>query len=875
MTEWEPATGAEADMRDALRANDQELYFRILARTELLLPVSAQALTGQVPMGWGTWTTGGRTHVLAFTSGAALKACLAENAGSARRTSYTDLAGSWPNHEWWLAVNPGLPIEGYLPAWFVAQLARGDVRLPGRTSAGRPRQDQAELAARSRGTAVVPGQGGQPEPAAAARLSSPVPAENGPPPVGSVHPATAPTGVSDALISPTAEHVTAGWVTTAADPARTGDRPQNDRPPNDRSPADRSPADRPLADRPLADRLAGDRSAADRSGTKWPGAERSAGPGVRPPAQNGGPPGRDRPPPNRTIPVQAFPGAPGDVVTGEVISGEVVSESDQIASPGRSAPDGPQHSSLSAWYAAAIGTPTEPVAPPADPLDRPADPYASPAEPMEAVPVIPAPPRPSPAPASPTPASPAPHSPAPHSSTPAGPTLEQGGPGSPASFDPVDRYQPLARPHAETPQGYAEPPQGYAEAPQAYAEPTQTDAGPAQGFAEATQAYANPAQSYAEPPQSYAEPPQSYAEPPQAHAEPAQAYAAAEETGVTGQPPAESAAAPGVAALAGFEPANEVERSLLEAAGDGSTETFLSTLLLAKVLLPIAPESIPGTRPGEEGFVWRTEPIDGATHVVVFTSPERLADHLPAQVETVAVKFVQLIRRWPRTEWSFAVNPGTPVGAKLPGAQIVGLANWAVEVGLGDDPEVAEPAQQAAGEPAAKSTYAPATEDPGRPTMMQKTIAPSQLGYYLERGYDRVSGFVHRATEIAHLNTPAQLEAALGLDYPGSPFSRDAAEVFVVRWPAYRPSLYRIPYGGQNEAAMRAMEGWVIERPPFRGNGFAPGEGSDVIAEFKVDSVRLPHGAKLCRIGADGTEQVIAVLDSDGPTWRRAGEPDA
>ena len=44
---------------------------------------------------------------------------------------------------------------------------------------------------------------------------------------------------------------------------------------------------------------------------------------------------------------------------------------------------------------------------------------------------------------------------------------------------------------------------------------------------------------------------------------------------------------------------------------------------------------------------------------------------------------------------------------------------------------------------------------------------------------------------------------------------------------------------------MRAMEGWVIERPPFRGNGFAPGEGSDVIAEFKVDSARLPHGAQL------------------------------
>jgi hypothetical protein len=130
---------------------------------------------------------------------------------------------------------------------------------------------------------------------------------------------------------------------------------------------------------------------------------------------------------------------------------------------------------------------------------------------------------------------------------------------------------------------------------------------------------------------------------------------------------------------------------------------------------------------------------------------------------------------------------------------------------------------------------------------------------------------VHRASELAHLNTPAQLHDALGLNFPGSPFQRDAEEIYVLRWPAYRPSLYRIPYGGQNEAAMRAMEGWVIERPPFRGNGFAPGESSDVVAEFKVDSARLPHGAQLVRISADGTEQTVAVLDTDALTWRRVG----
>jgi hypothetical protein len=321
-----------------------------------------------------------------------------------------------------------------------------------------------------------------------------------------------------------------------------------------------------------------------------------------------------------------------------------------------------------------------------------------------------------------------------------------------------------------------------------------------------------------------------------------------------------------------FRAANDVEEELLAAAGAGSTDTFLSTLLLARVLLPVAPDSAPGSRPGEPGFVWRTERLDGETYVVVYTSPERLADHLDEPVETVRVKFARLIRRWPDEAWSFAVNPNTPVGAKLPGEQIVALANWAAEVGLGDDAEP-EPQPPAAPEASAATTrHVPPPVDPNQPVVMQKTIAPSQLSYYLERGYDRVSGFVHRANELAHLNSPAKLHGALGLDYPGSPFSPEAEEIYVLRWPAHRPSIYRIPYGGQNEAAMRAMEGWVIERPPFRGNGFAPGESSDIVAEFKVDSARLPHGAQLWRIGADGTERMIATLDTDALVWRRVGE---
>jgi hypothetical protein len=332
------------------------------------------------------------------------------------------------------------------------------------------------------------------------------------------------------------------------------------------------------------------------------------------------------------------------------------------------------------------------------------------------------------------------------------------------------------------------------------------------------------------------------------------------------EPEPEPAVAAPTAPAIEFVPANEVEADLLAAATSGQTDKFLSTLLLARVLIPVPYGQSADLRPNDPNFPWRREEVEGHPYLVVFTSAERMAEFMGEGIVAINARFIQLINHWPDVNWAFAVNPGSPVGATLPGAQIKALAVWAADVGLTDDEDLGEYEESVSSAPPASTTI-----------IMQKPIAPSQVDYYLERGYDRASGFVHRAGEVMHLHTPDKLYATLGLSYSGSPFSREATEVYVLRWAAHRPDLYRIPYGGPHEAAMRAMQGWMIERTPFRGNGFAPAEDGQVIAEFKVDSIRLPHGAQMWRLTSAGSKTLVAVLDSDECLWRpvRGVEGDA
>lgn len=190
-----------------------------------------------------------------------------------------------------------------------------------------------------------------------------------------------------------------------------------------------------------------------------------------------------------------------------------------------------------------------------------------------------------------------------------------------------------------------------------------------------------------------------------------------------------------------------------------------------------------------------------------------------------------LAEEWPQPHWQLAIDDGHPDAAYLDSLTIGRLAGTSARL------------------------------------VMQKVLPHPLVVHYLEGGYDRVAGYVHRVADVLQLSTPKQMYAALGLGHGNSPFSPEDDSVHVLRWHTRFGDMLRTPYGGPNEPALESMPGgWVIEHPPFDGTGFAPGTVT-AIPEFKVDSMRLPHGAEIYRYDRSGKRTLVAIFDADGTRW--------
>ncbi|MCO6007052.1 SseB family protein [Actinoallomurus purpureus] len=930
---WEPANQLEQQMGEVLRAGDQDAYFRLLSAAELVVPLpkTEPGTPGQPAFTWPTSTHEGRTHILVYTSVEAVRLRLGPGYEQFVRMSLAEVARSWPNPEWWLAVNSGLPIEGYLPAWFIGEI-----------TSGRPPAEQMPLAQR---TDSAPA-------AEAFPVHEAAPAATGHETGVRPHAAPAghetPTGSHAAPAGHRAPAAPTGQETAAGSHAAQGG--QYPAPPaQGPMPAPPAPQGAPAAVPPAEPAAPEPSFTPTPPAVPFPDAHHPA-PGGPPPAPLRDAPPYPAPPAPPAFPPDGRAPAPGPATAPPAPGLNTAPPAPGLntAPPAPGLNTAPPAPGFDTAPPAADAVPSPNTAPPAGEVPPPypsfstasaVPPAPSPAPAHGAPPLAATAPQPvisgdEPLPAGPgqaaVPPVPPPDAPAPPRTRPSSSDV----PLTPhytadAEFVPLDEeervlYDAAARDDRE---GLLRILLGVRQIWVPIVEGGDLMLGPGRpGF----QWYTRESGGRTVVPLFTG--PSRMREVMGGHpfvlsdlAKVLRFWPDAAWDLVINDGSPIGATIPGerITALsrrvdddaadrlaADFPAQNDAERRLFETRND--PDARLKTLLGASVFLPVWSRTPPTvqTSPNDPAFPWSAVPVRGRASVLVFTSFDWMKEAV-GTTGFVMPTFADLLAGWPEPGWDVSVNPGTPIEIELSGEQIRAIASRPAahpfepvpggpsqgapaeprQVSIAPPPEpVAEAPPQApvtlvatppaeprtapvAGEttppaPRPEAQAAPPSPSDGAFTIMQKVLAHDQVPWYLDKAYDRVAGFVHRVQDVIDLNTPRRLYECLGLLRDGSPFTIDDPQVHVIRWAAYRSGLYRTPFGGTSEDALKewGQDGWVVEAPPFTGDGFASGSAGS-IPEYKAESFRLPHGSEMYVISSDESERFVARYDADRLVW--------
>lgn len=281
-------------------------------------------------------------------------------------------------------------------------------------------------------------------------------------------------------------------------------------------------------------------------------------------------------------------------------------------------------------------------------------------------------------------------------------------------------------------------------------------------------------------------------------------------------------------------PGNDFEERLWAAHEAGQNALCLSLLRDADFALPITAAAAAGAEP----VAWATAEGADRTWVLAYTSVEAMREAGGGvAAHCRATSLVELAAGWPDPRWGLAINPGLAVGFMLEPGTVARLAVPTLAQDLLLDPEAGVP-------------------------VVQKLLGPADIHALLAGGEPRISGYCHHALDVSHIATPVVLAEALGQPE----MINDAGSLNLLRWRPVGPDLYRTPYGGIDEEGRDAVAGWVVEEPPFVGMGLVPNV-DQVIREYRIYGVELPHGAEIWELTVAGTEHRRAIYHGDLRRW--------
>lgn len=217
-----------------------------------------------------------------------------------------------------------------------------------------------------------------------------------------------------------------------------------------------------------------------------------------------------------------------------------------------------------------------------------------------------------------------------------------------------------------------------------------------------------------------------------------------------------------------WEPANEVERAMLQALLEGDQRSYFQLVAVAELYLP----QVSGLPAGDQRFV--TVELGGGMFLPVFTSVRALAARAGRAYDSYTVtNYLELRRKWPDPDWRLAINIGTPLDAYMPVEAIAEAAVGDLEV-----PTAAE-LMAAAEEEVAYDEALRGLRD-AQPYPDEDPLAALRAAGEAGDAY----GFLDRLLDFPVLipvARPVPAEAILEDDFPWLPTADHMIEVFTSR----------------------------------------------------------------------------------------------
>ena len=163
----------------------------------------------------------------------------------------------------------------------------------------------------------------------------------------------------------------------------------------------------------------------------------------------------------------------------------------------------------------------------------------------------------------------------------------------------------------------------------------------------------------------------------------------------------------------------------------------------------------------------------------------------------------------------------------------------------------------------------------------QKALVPGEADAMIDGQITTVRGLVHPLHQVAHLQTPAELFALLGLGFAihgragadSLAFDRDAESIEVLRFAGLRQDDLITPVEADVVLPADTVPLPLVRHHarPWTGTGEAPGStSSDPIDEHEVlgyAAVALPHLAEIWRLHRDGSAEYVSTYNARNASW--------